>query len=153
MIQYLYSTSKKPTISTSDTLKAGAWVRSERPNDEDKAILIELGIDESILHDALDPHEVPRVELEDGWTYFITRLPDTDDDFNDFTTPILFAISHDNLVTVSRDSLGSPMAAVYRHNPYWYRREHRAAYLHDGSSFTAIPATSGNDQSPDASCN
>ena len=58
------------------------------------------------MHDALDPHEVPRVDQEDGWTYFITRLPDTDDEFNDFTTPILFALSKQMTVTVSRDSLG-----------------------------------------------
>jgi magnesium transporter len=38
--------------------------------------------------------------------YFITRLPDTDDDFNDFTTPILFAIGQKHIATVSRDSLG-----------------------------------------------
>lgn len=69
-------------------------------------MLIELGLDESVLTDALDPHEVPRVELDAGWTYFITRLPDTDDDFNDFTTPILFALGKEHLITVSRDSLG-----------------------------------------------
>src|SRR5690606_12959197 len=38
--------------------------------------------------------------------YFITRLPDTDDDFNDFTTPILFALGREYVVTVSRDPLG-----------------------------------------------
>ena len=81
-------------------------MRSERPNDDEKIALINLGVDEDILNDALDPHEVPRVETEDGMTYFITRLPDTDDDFNDYTTPILFAISGDHLFTVSRDSLG-----------------------------------------------
>jgi magnesium transporter len=49
---------------------------------------------------------VPRVETEAGWTYFITRLPDTDDEFNDFTTPILLAIGEKHIVTISRDSLG-----------------------------------------------
>lgn len=63
-------------------------------------------MDADILTDALDPHEVPRIESEDGWTYFIARLPDTDDDFNDFTTPILFALGRDYTVTISRDSLG-----------------------------------------------
>lgn len=57
------------------------------------------------MFDALDPHEVPRVEFEDGWTYFITRLPDTDDEFNDFTTPILFALGPQYLMTISRDNL------------------------------------------------
>lgn len=106
MLQYLRSTARQLDIRSEDALKAGTWVRSDRPNDSERQQLISLGIDEDILLDALDPHEVPRVETEDNWTYFITRLPDTDDEFNDFTTPILFAIGSEHTVTVSRDSLG-----------------------------------------------
>lgn len=105
MLQYLASREDN-TIADAGQFAKSAWVRSERPTDDEKAVLIELGVDPDILGDALDPHEVPRVELEDGWTYFITRLPDTDDEFNDFTTPILFALGKDATVTVSRDSLG-----------------------------------------------
>lgn len=106
MIQIYRSTHYRPDIKQRDTLQPGSWIRSERPNDDEKERLVSLGIDEDILADALDPHEVPRVELEDGWIYFITRLPDTDDDFNDFTTPILFALGDQHMMTVSRDSLG-----------------------------------------------
>lgn len=106
MISYLRSTHYRPKIRERTELAPGSWVRCERPSDDEKATLVALGLDEDLLHDALDPHEVPRVELEDGWTYFITRLPDTDDDFNDFTTPILFALGREQLVTVSRDPLG-----------------------------------------------
>lgn len=106
MLSYLRSTHHKPQIKQQDDLKPGTWIRSERPNDEEKAQLTGLGIDEDLMLDALDPHEVPRVELEDGWAYFITRLPDTDDDFNDYTTPILFALGSNHIVTISRDSLG-----------------------------------------------
>ena len=106
MLQYLRSTTKNLAITPQDELRAGTWIRSDRPNDIEKQQLVELGIDEDVLLDALDPHEVPRVETADGWTYFITRLPDTDDDFNDFTTPILFAMGDKYIATVSRDSLG-----------------------------------------------
>jgi magnesium transporter len=106
MLQYLGSKPKTNEIVSSETFHKGAWVRSERPSEDEKAVLIELGVDQDILYDALDPHEVPRVELEDGWTYFITRLPDTDDEFNDYTTPILFALGKSATVTVSRDPLG-----------------------------------------------
>lgn len=106
MISYLRSTHYRPAIKQRDELQPGSWVRSERPSDEEKSTLIAIGVDADILADALDPHEVPRVELEDGWTYFITRLPDTDDEFNDYTTPILFALGDKYMVTVSRDSLG-----------------------------------------------
>ncbi|MFZ1360706.1 MAG: magnesium transporter CorA family protein [Candidatus Saccharimonadales bacterium] len=106
MIQIYRSTHYRPDIVPRDTLQPGSWIRSERPTDSEKQRLIELGVDKDILVDALDPHEVPRVELEDGWVYFITRLPDTDDDFNDFTTPILFALGNQHTLTISRDSLG-----------------------------------------------
>ncbi len=106
MLSYFRSTQYKPVIKPQDSLQPGSWIRAERPNEDERSQLIRLGIDEDLLADALDPHEVPRVEMSDGWTYFITRLPDTDDDFNDYTTPILFALGRQHLVTVSRDSLG-----------------------------------------------
>lgn len=106
MISYLRATTHRPQIKRQSTLQPGTWIRCEKPSDNELATLIELGVDVDILNDALDPHEVPRIEAEGKWIYFITRLPDTDDDFNDFTTPILFAIGEQYLVTVSRDSLG-----------------------------------------------
>ncbi len=106
MLAYLRSTHYRPAIKPRDALQPGSWIRSERPNEDEQQQLIALGIDADLLVDALDPHEVPRVEHDDGWTYFITRLPDTDDDFNDYTTPILFALGSQYIVTVSRDSLG-----------------------------------------------
>lgn len=106
MISYLRSTHYRPVIKQRDTLQPGTWIRSERPTNEEREQLIDLGIDPDLMADALDPHEVPRVEMEAGWTYFITRLPDTDDDFNDYTTPVLFALGDQYIVTVSRDSLG-----------------------------------------------
>lgn len=106
MITYLRATAHRPKIKKNLKLQLGSWIRVEKPSDEELALLIALGLDVDILNDALDPHEVPRIETEGEWTYFITRLPDTDDDFNDFTTPILFAINEGYLLTFSRDSLG-----------------------------------------------
>lgn len=106
MISYFRATSHRPKITKREQLQPGSWVRAEKPSEEDLETLIELGLDADILHDAVDPHEVPRIESEGEWIYYITRLPDTDDDFNDFTTPILFALGSQYLVTVSRDSLG-----------------------------------------------
>lgn len=84
----------------------GDWIRIERPDEQDLALLISIGVDGDTVADALDPNEVPRIDSEGDWTYFITRLPDTDDDFNDFTTPILFALGRKYIATVSRDTLG-----------------------------------------------
>lgn len=105
MIQRFYLDKSKITQQEDDSL-ATEWLRSERPTTDEQLFLAGLGIDEDILHDALDPHEVPRLEVDEGWTYFITRVPDIGDDFNDFTTPILFAFSGDHFITISRDLLG-----------------------------------------------
>ena len=106
MLQYLHSSAKNQQIKPLERLQAGSWVRCERPNEDELAELLSLGLDNDLLSDALDPHEVPRLEIGDDWTYLIARLPDTDDDFNDFTTPILFCLNKDYAVTLSRDSLG-----------------------------------------------
>lgn len=106
MITYYRNHTKSPSITTTDAIADGIWVRSERPSDEDIEVLHHLGIDADMLADALDPHEVPRIEHDDGWTYFITRVPDVGDDFNDYTTPIMFALGKEKTVTVSRDLLG-----------------------------------------------
>lgn len=106
MITYLASdNSLKLQPQTGDSM-LDVWLRAERPTEDEQSLLVGLGIDEDILHDALDPHEVPRLEIENSWAYFITRVPDIGDDFNDFTTPILFAFNGQQFVTVSRDSLG-----------------------------------------------
>ena len=39
------------------SLHAGSWVRSERPSEEELAVLVSRGIDADLLADALDPHE------------------------------------------------------------------------------------------------
>ncbi len=106
MITYYRSESPKTGIVEQEAVNKGDWVRSERPNAGDIDTLHSLGIDPDLLTDALDPHEVPRIEHSDKWTYFITRVPDVGDDFNDFTTPIMFALGTDQTVTVSRDLLG-----------------------------------------------
>ena len=104
MIEYLHSTGE--AIAPIQPLRSGSWLRCERPTEEEVSELLTLGMDEDMISDALDPHEVPRIEFDDEWTYLIARLPDTDDDFNDFTTPILFGIHKEYVVTLSRDSLG-----------------------------------------------
>lgn len=107
MIQFYRSTPYAPKIiADADAHQHGDWIRIEKPDEEEVALLLGIGIDADTISDALDPNEVPRIEQINDWTYFITRLPDTDDDFNDFTTPILFAIGQKYIVTLSRDSLG-----------------------------------------------
>ena len=77
MLQYLRSTNNDSIISPQENLQSGSWVRCERPSDEEVSQLLTLGLDEDLISDALDPHEVPRIEFDDEWTYLIARLPVT----------------------------------------------------------------------------
>lgn len=106
MLTFYRSTPYDPVMTEQPAMQHGDWLRVERPDETELSTLFGIGVDPDVVTDALDPHEVPRIDTEDDWTYFITRLPDTDDDFNDFTTPILFAIGRKYIATVSRDPLG-----------------------------------------------
>ena len=106
MITYLSSDDSLKLQQQSGDDLTNVWVRVERPTEDERSLLVDMGVDEDILHDSLDPHEVPRLEIEQNWAYFITRVPDIGDEFNDFTTPMLFAFNGQQYVTVSRDSLG-----------------------------------------------
>jgi magnesium transporter len=106
MISYLRSTVHNPKTIEQDELRLGTWVRVEKPTDKDLGKLIDLGLDIDMINDALDPYEVPRLDHDNDWTYFFTRLPDTEDKFG-FTTPVLFAIGKSYLVTISQDPLST----------------------------------------------
>lgn len=106
MITYYQRQHAGEGLAEQEQMPIGGWIRAERPTDEDIAELDGYGIDPDILTDALDPHEIPRIEHDDGWTYFIMRVPDAGDNFNDYTTPVMFALGKDKTITVSRDLLG-----------------------------------------------
>lgn len=105
MLQYIRSDKEDHTLRVGAYESSGIWVRCERPSESEIAQLLTLGMDADIIADALDPHEVPRVEFDDNWTYIIARLPDTDDEFNDFTTPLLIGLHRDYVVTLASGSL------------------------------------------------
>lgn len=106
MITNYRSTEDKLGLRELKSSMLGSWIRVEKPSEDEVAFLLGYGIDGDLLGDAIDPHEVPRIEHDEGWTYLITRVPSASDDFNDYTTPVMFAMNRDFTVTVSRDSLG-----------------------------------------------
>lgn len=105
MFRYYRSTQYRPKLKERDNILAGSWIRCTNPSEEEIGALLSYGIEHDVIHDSLDPYEVPRIEQSDGWVYFITRLPDTSDAYSDFTTPILFALDERHIITVSRKSL------------------------------------------------
>lgn len=102
MIRVYQRTITSRKLKVVEDYKAGAWIHVEAPTPEEIATLAEkLSLDAGLLSDALDPYEVPRIESDQGVTYFFTRLP-YDDSGKITTTPILFILTREHVLSVSK---------------------------------------------------
>ncbi len=102
MITTYFRTLKHKKLLVRDELRTGAWTHVEDPaGKEIEKICADLGVDEEIVRDALDPHEVPRVEVEDGVTYVFARVPQINDDIDMSTVPVLIALGESFVLTVA----------------------------------------------------
>jgi magnesium transporter len=105
MISYYYSTKKAEDLAVLDLFKKGAWIQVERPDDaEVEGLVATYKLDEGLLRDALDPYEVPRIETDEGKTYFYTRVPYKENG-QVFTSPLLIVLADDFMMTVSQRKL------------------------------------------------
>jgi magnesium transporter len=97
-------TSSTPFTKTNDNL----WVHAEAPDEHEiKLLCSQYGLTERFVRDALDQDEIPRVETRGAYTYVITRFAYKATENSIKTAPILFAINHQRLVTVSLQKLPS----------------------------------------------
>ncbi len=102
MVTLYYRTIKNKKLQMLDAPRVGVWVHAENPTGKEiNAICSRFGVDEEIVRDALDPHEVPRVEVEDGVTYVFTRVPQVHDDIDMSTVPVLIALGETFVLTVA----------------------------------------------------
>lgn len=108
MINYYYATLKVEAITKLNNFKTGCWVDVESPSDQEKEQLVDLGLDESLINDAFDIHEVPRLEVAKGNFYFFARTPVKDpSQANLPTAPILVVIANKGVFSLSRKDLHS----------------------------------------------
>jgi magnesium transporter len=102
MITYLRKSIKDKTISNIQAFKTGCWVHITDPTLEElKSISRQLHLELGHLTDALDPHEVPRLEMEDGTSYIFTRIPHKTKTTY-VTMPTLFVLASNFVLTISR---------------------------------------------------
>lgn len=102
MITTYFRTVRHKKLQTLDVPRTGVWVHAEDPTGNEIAgMCTKLGVDEEIVRDALDPHEVPRVEVEGGVTYVFTRVPQAHDDIDMSTVPVLIALGDTFVLTVA----------------------------------------------------
>lgn len=105
MMKIYYRSVKEARLHTLDTFKAGTWINVYDPDEQDlKKIEKMLHVDKGLLHDALDPYEVPRLEREGGITYVFARVPKKDHN-EIMTVPILVVVGDKFLLTISKERL------------------------------------------------
>ena len=103
MITHYFRTVKDDAIKTVDRPRTGVWTHVVAPTEEELAQLArDNDLVASILEDATDFYEVPRLERSGGVTYLFTRYPSDQvhDDVN--TAPLLIALTESAVITVAQ---------------------------------------------------
>lgn len=105
MVSIYYRNIKDKRLELLAEPRPGSWIYVENPTSEEmKTLKKKLRLKAGILKDALDPNEVPRMEIDKGTDYIFTRVP-----FNEggkiFTSPILLIVGGDFVATVARRPL------------------------------------------------
>ena len=103
MITIYQKTIKDKRFKKLKTHRVGSWVMVENPTEEELVeISKKLSLKESLLRDAVDFNEVPRVEVEkNGDVYIFTQVP-YGDGAKAFTAPLLIVVASNWIVTVSQ---------------------------------------------------
>jgi magnesium transporter len=105
MISIFHKTPKAKAVQTLLEFKPNSWVYVENPSDEElQNLASKFYLEPSLLHDALDEYEVPRVEVENGILYIYMRIITANEGIS-ITTPFLFIVRDGYLITVSRKAL------------------------------------------------
>lgn len=100
MLTYLKRIKKGSPFKEATASEKDVWIHAIDLTESDIAELVETrGLDEALLRDAQDQFEVPRVEYEEGITYFFTRFP-WQEGVEDTTAPILIALKDGFILTV-----------------------------------------------------
>ncbi|OGZ05713.1 MAG: hypothetical protein A2942_00045 [Candidatus Lloydbacteria bacterium RIFCSPLOWO2_01_FULL_50_20] len=100
MITFYQKTITKGKLKQIEQFKVGSWVHVENPSEEEFVRLgEEFKLNLGLLEDAIDPYEVPRVEVENTTTYIFTRIP-YEEDGQIFTAPVLFGVAETFVFTI-----------------------------------------------------
>jgi magnesium transporter len=105
MISYYYRSVREDQVAKLDKFRTGTWIHAEAPTREELELLHDkYGLDSDLLGDALDPDEIPRIEVEEGIVYIYMRYAYRRGDTVE-TDPVLLAIAPKFVVSVSRHEL------------------------------------------------
>jgi magnesium transporter len=103
MITNYFRTVKDDALKEITDLRNGVWIHAVNASDGELAQLWNtLDLDETLLEDAQDFFEVPRMEKVDGVTYFFTRYPFNEVTEDIDTAPLLIVIGETYVLTVTQ---------------------------------------------------
>ena len=103
MITHYFRTLKDAELKILETARSGVWTHVIDPSDADMQTLIrEFVLDESIVEDARDFFEVPRLERSKGATYFFARYPYDEKEEDIDTAPILIIVGESFVITIAQ---------------------------------------------------
>jgi magnesium transporter len=127
MIKICKKTINDKTLKSLRSFNVGAWVYVEDPNEKEIKYLVKnLNLEADLLQDALDPHEVPRLEVEEQITYIFTRVPYREEE-KVITIPLLIAISNNFLTTICSKKL--PFLEDFTHGKEIYTTQKTRLFL------------------------
>ena len=102
MITHYFRTIKDTELKTIEVPRTGVWTHVIDPAEEELVTLADTyALDQSILADARDFFEVPRMERSSGVTYFFTRYPFDEKQEDSGTAPLLIIMGESFIVTLA----------------------------------------------------
>jgi magnesium transporter len=105
MINYFFRSVREDALAKLAKFRTGSWIHVEAPTAEELELLsTKFKLDPDLLRDALDPDEIPRLEVEDDIIYIYMRYAFRRGDIVD-TDPVLLAVGSNFVATVVRHGL------------------------------------------------
>ncbi len=108
MIKYYYKSLRSQQVKELEDYQRGCWVYVEAPDEaEVKQLTDKFKVEQSLVEDALDIDEMPRLERDGDQSYIYVRFAYKNDEEELVTVPLLFIFGQDILITVSMMPLPS----------------------------------------------
>jgi len=105
MIKFYLKTIKDNYLKLIPEFQTGCLILVSEPTEEEINLLKEkFLLDSDLIQDALDPYEIPRIELKNSLVYIFLRLP-TKKNNELVTLPLLITISKDFFLIFTKDKI------------------------------------------------
>ncbi|HEX6462180.1 MAG TPA: magnesium transporter CorA family protein [Candidatus Saccharimonadales bacterium] len=102
MIRYFYKNLRSIKLTQPKEYQPGAWVCVEEPTEQEIEWLVQkFNLDPGHMEDVLDAEEMPRLEREGDISYIFVRYAFTTEDVEVTTSPLLFVVGPNLLITIT----------------------------------------------------